>query len=459
MRSRSYLPFLILSAYLSVSSAQVNQASLGTTAAGRRAQLYLNAFNSGNDSTMKAYFERNLANDASQRVPLNQRMERFHQMLSMAGRFTLKKVLETKEDRARILVESKDGFTLKMEFQCEAADPHGLMTIAIDQVQPGEEDIVPVKDDSQLVSAAGEYVGGLAKEDRFSGVLLIARGGTPIFEKAYGLANREKNIPNTSGTRFNLGSMNKSFTQVAIHQLASDGKLSFNDPIRKFLPDYPNKEAAEKVTIENLLMMSSGIGDFFNERYETTPKKSLNTINAYLPLFADNPLAFEPGSKKQYSNGGYVVLGAIIEKASGMDYYSYVRDRIFAPVGMTGTDSYEKDADLPDIAVGYTKHGGDEKARGWKPNYEKLPQRGSSAGGGYSTAMDLLRYTKALAGPSVIPSTFEGRHGMGIAGGMEGVNAAMEWNPGNGYAIIVLSNYDPPSAERVAQHIRALLPR
>jgi CubicO group peptidase (beta-lactamase class C family) len=442
-----------------MSSAQDNQASLGSTAAGRIAREYLRAFNSGNDSTMQRFFEQDLAKEATQRIPLNQRMERFHQMRSMAGTFTLKKVLETKEDRARILVDSKDGFTMKMEFQCEANAPHGLLTIAIDQVQPGEEDVVPVKDDSALAAAAGEFMQGLAKEERFSGVLLIARGGTPLFQAAYGRANREKNVPNTLNTRFNLGSMNKSFTQVAIAQLASQGKLSVKDPIKKFLPEYPNKEAAEKVTVENLLYMSSGIGDFFNERYEAMPKKNLNSIRAYLPLFADKPLAFEPGARKQYSNGGYVVLGAIIEQASGMDYYTYVRKNIFEPAGMTATDSYEKDSNLPDIASGYTKHGGDEKAPAWKPNYDKLPQRGSSAGGGYSTAMDLLRYTQALTGPSVIPSTFEGRHGMGIAGGMEGVNAALEWNPANGYAIIVLSNYDPPSAERVAQHIRALLPR
>ena len=117
--------------------------------------------------------------------------------------------------------------------------------------------------------------------------------------KSYGLANREKKIPNTTGTKFNLGSMNKSFTQVAIAQLAAEGKLSLKDPIKKFLPDYPNKEAAEKVTVEQLLTMSSGIGDFFNERYEATPKKKLNSISAYLPLFADKPLAFEPGSKRR----------------------------------------------------------------------------------------------------------------------------------------------------------------
>lgn len=459
MRSRSYLPFLLLSLCLSMSQGQDISASLGSTAAGRIALEYLRAFNSGNDSTMQKFFEQDLAKDALQRIPLNQRMERFHQMRSMAGTFTLKKVLESKDERARILVDSKDGFTLKMEFQCEASTPHGLLTIAIDQVQPGEEGVVPVKDDSALVAAAGEYMQGLVKEDRFSGVLLIARGGTPLFQRAYGLANREKRIPNTPGTRFNLGSMNKSFTQVAIYKLAAEGKLTFKDPIKKFLPDYPNKDAAEKVTVENLLNMSSGIGDIFNERYEATPKKNLNSIRAYMPLFADKPLAFEPGSKKQYSNGGYVVLGAIIEAASGMDYYAYVRQNIFIPAGMTVTDSYEKDSEMPDMAAGYTKRGSGQTAQSWTPNYEKLPQKGSSAGGGYSSATDLLQYTKALSGPSAIPETFEGRHGLGIAGGMEGVNAALEWNPGNGYAIIVLSNYDPPSAERVAQHIRALLPR
>ncbi len=253
--------------------------------------------------------------------------------------------------------------------------------------------------------------------------------------------------------------MNKSFTQVAIAQLAAQGKLSMNDPIKKFLPDYPNKDAAEKVTVEQLVTMSSGIGDFFNERYESTPKSQLNSIGAYMPLFADKPLMFEQGTKRAYSNGGYVVLGAIIEKASGMDYYAYVRKYIFEPLGMTRTDSYEKDAADEDIALGYTKHGGDGKNAAWRPNFDKLPQKGSSAGGGYSTAADLLRYTQALAAPSVVPEAFEGRHGLGIAGGTEGVNAALEWNPANGYAIIVLSNYDPPSAEKAAQHIRALLPR
>ncbi len=179
MRTRSYIPYILLCACLSASHAQDPQSALGSTAAGKIAREYLRAFNSGADSTMKRFFEQDLAKGAAERIPIGQRMERYHQMRSTAGTFTLRKVLETSEDRARILVDSKDGFMLKMEFHCEADPPHGLLTIAIDQVQPGDEDVQPVKNDSALPAAAGEYMDKLAREDAFSGVVLIARGGNP----------------------------------------------------------------------------------------------------------------------------------------------------------------------------------------------------------------------------------------------------------------------------------------
>jgi CubicO group peptidase (beta-lactamase class C family) len=245
-----------------------------------------------------------------------------------------------------------------------------------------------------------------------------------------------------------------------VHQLAAQGKLSFNDVIKIFLPDYPNREAAEKVTVRQLLDMTSGIGDFFGERYNKAPKERLRGISDYLSLFADKPLEFQPGTQRRYSNGGYIVLGAIIEKASGMDYYSYVRTNIFAPAKMTRTEWFDKTSTEPDIALGYTERSACESApsQARRTNTCMLPQRGSSAGGGYSIARDILNYTVALQG-SLAPATFEGRNGFGIAGGTEGVNAALDWDPRSGYTIIVLSNYDPPIAESVAHHIRALLPQ
>jgi len=459
MKTRLTFQIVLLLAALAAAPGQEPSTALQTTAAGRRVQEYLKAFNSGSDSTMRGFFARNLDAEAGRRIPIDQRIERYHQMRSMAGTFTLKRVLRSSDDRASVIVSSRDGYLLKMDFQCETAAPHGLVAVAVEEVQPGDEAVTPAKDDAALADAAGRYVRSQADSDRFSGVVLIAKGGTPIFREAYGLADREKNIPNTIDTRFNLGSMNKIFTHLAIDQLASAGKISLADTLGTILPGYPNHDAARKITMRQLLDMSSGIGDFFNERYDAAPKESLRTIGAYMTLFADKPLSFEPGSRRMYSNGGYIVLGAIVEKVSGLDYYTYVRRNIFVPAGMNATDSFAKDSLPADAAIGYTMRGGGGSMKGWRPNYDRLPGRGSSAGGGYSTAMDLLRYTMALAGAPFVPSSFEPKKGLGIAGGMEGVNAALEWNPATGYAIIVLCNMDPPAAEKTAQHIRALLPR
>lgn len=308
--------------------------------------------------------------------------------------------------------------------------------------------------DAELVAATRSFLDSLSKADEFSGVVLIAKLGKELFKEAYGFADRDRNIPNRTDTKFNLGSINKRFTKTAIHQLAAQEKLGLNDPIKKYLPDYPNKEAAEKVTIQHLLTMQSGIGDFFGDRYVATPKEHIRSINDYLPLFADKPLEFEPGTRNRYSNGGFIVLGAIIEKVSGMDYYSFVRENIFKPAGMSNTDAYEKDKEAPNRAMGYTRDG--EKER-WRSNYSFLPARGSSAGGGYSTVDDLLRFVNAL-GKGIVPAP-DTEQGLGIAGGAPGMNAALEWERRPGYVIAVLSNLDPPAAERVARQIRAWLPR
>ena len=305
MASRSIKVVLVLFLALSTAGAQSSDTSLTSTAAGRRVRDYIVAFNSGSDSTMRAYFALNLSAEAAARIPVEKRIERYREMRSMAGSFTVKKILSLKDETAVLVVESKDGVALTMKFRFEAAPPFGLQTIEIQQSRPADEGIAPMGSDQELAAAVEAYLRDLAGADRFSGVVLVARKGGVLFQKAYGDANIQKRLPNTVATRFNLGSMNKSFTQVAISQLAAKGKLSWSDTIGKFLPAYPNADAAKKVTVQHLIDMSSGIGDFFNERYEATPKSALRTIGGYLPLFADKPLEFEPGTNRKYSNGGY----------------------------------------------------------------------------------------------------------------------------------------------------------
>ncbi len=192
-------------------------------------------------------------------------------------------------------------------------------------------------------------------------------------------------------TRFNLGSINKIFTKTAIAQLAAAGKLALSDTIRKHLPRY-GAPYADRVTILQLLNFSSGMGDIFGAKWDATPKERLRTLADYLPLFENDPLKFEPGTSHAYSNAGYVVLGLIIEAASGQDYYTYVRENIFRPAGMADSDSYASDDTVKNRAVGYTKEGGG----GQRSNAFQRPARGSSAGGGYSTVRDLLKFGAAL---------------------------------------------------------------
>src|SRR5215813_6474804 len=362
----------------------------------------------------------------------------------------------------------KDEKWVSLAIGVEPQAPHGIADIRVRPVSAPEgksgERGSSTEPSNEKLSEAGmiEHLNAMIDkgvlDDSFSGVVMIARDGKPIFQRASGLASKSYNVPNRVDTKFNLGSINKFFTRVAVSQLSEQGKLSPDDTIGKHLPDYPNKEAAEKVTIKHLLDMQSGIGDFFGPKFEATPKNRIRAIKDYLPLFADQPLKFEPGTSQAYSNGGYIVLGAIIEKVAGQSYYDYARERIFKPAGMENTDSYEVDAITPDLATGYTRDANGVRVS----NVYTAPARGSSAGGGYSTAEDLLKFIIALKNNKLLGADQTRRilqGGLGVAGGAPGINAALEMDGRGGYTVIVLSNYDPPSATDFSQQIRKWIDR
>jgi D-alanyl-D-alanine carboxypeptidase len=437
--------------------AQASEVRFPDTPAGRAAEAYFPAFNSG-EAAMKAYFEKYAAKSSLERTPMSTRLERYGQMRGQIGTLEPQAVLEARPDAISVTARAKGGQMLRLNFEFEAAEPFGLLGIRIlaGGGGPGEDGPAPEpkKNDAELFAAVRDYARKAVEAGDFSGVILIARNGVPVFDEAFGYADREKKTPNRTDTKFNVGSIDKSFTALAVRELAAEGKLSLDDTIGNFLPNYPNKDAAAKVTVRHLLDMSSGIGDFFGDRYNAADKEKIRTLADYLPLFADQPLAFEPGKGNLYSNGGFVVLGLIIEKVTGEDYYSYIRANIFRPAGMIDSEWTRKDADVPNRAVGYVREGS-----AWKTNYDTLPGIGSSAGGGYSTAGDLLKYTIALEKGTYGKAGEEIRGGMGVAGGAPGLNAALEWMPDRGVTIVVMANLSPPAAMRVARQIRAWLPR
>ncbi|HJP86230.1 MAG TPA: serine hydrolase domain-containing protein, partial [Gemmatimonadaceae bacterium] len=262
-------------------------------------------------------------------------------------------------------------------------------------------------------------------------------------------------VANNLETAFNLGSINKIFTQISILQLAAAGKLDLDSTVAKYWPDYPNQDVARRITIRQLMRHTSGIGGNIFAPPTSGNRHDIRRLQDYLPLFVNEPLQFEPGSKNAYSNAGYIVLGLLVERLSGQDYYSYVRDHIFAPAGMSRTASFAPDSLPPNTAIGYTR--GDENAPASAPlhaNTAELPGRGSSAGGGYSTAQDLIKFLKALREHRIangLPA------GLGIAGGAPGINAIVEGDLPGGYDLVVLTNLDPPAAMRIGRMTREWL--
>ncbi|HCU13501.1 MAG TPA: hypothetical protein DGB72_15400 [Gemmatimonadetes bacterium] len=308
---------------------------------------------------------------------------------------------------------------------------------------------------TELVRRLTTSLDSLSKAGQFSGVAVVAKNGMPVFQRAYGMADRERRVANNPETAFNLGSINKIFTQIAILQLRAAGKLDLDSTLATYWPDYPNKEVARKITIRQLMRHTSGIGGDIFDPPAGGKRNDIRTLKDYLPLFVNQPLAFEPGTRNAYSNAGYVVLGLLVERLSGDDYYTYVREHIFKPAGMTRTGSFAVDSLPPNTAIGYTR--GDEDAplsTPLHPNSRDLPGRGSSAGGGYSTAQDLVKFVQALREnriPNGVPA------GLGIAGGSGGMNAVVEGGLPGGYDLIVLANLDPATAERVARMTREWL--
>ena len=329
-------------------------------------------------------------------------------------------------------------------------------SIAAQQPSGGAEPVrqSPISQ-AELVQRMRTSLDSLAKSGEFSGVVLLAKNGVPAFQHAYGMADRERRVANTPETAFNLGSINKVFTQIAILQLRAAGKLDLDSTLAVYWPEYPNKEVARRVTIRQLMRHTSGIGGNVFDPPAGGKRNDIRSLGDYLPLFVNQPLQFEPGTRNAYSNAGYVVLGLLIERLSGNDYYTYVGEHIFKPAGMTRTGSFFVDSLPPNTAIGYTR--GDEDAPLSTPlraNSRDLPGRGSSAGGGYSTAQDLLRFLQALSEqriPNGLPAV------LGIAGGSGGMNAIVEGELPGGYDLIVLANLDPPAAERVARMTRGWL--
>ncbi|UIJ44812.1 serine hydrolase [Sphingomonas cannabina] len=313
----------------------------------------------------------------------------------------------------------------------------------------------------------------------FSGAVRVSHNGRTVFDFVSGQADRENGIVNTSDSKFRIGSMNKMFTAVAILQLVDAGRISLNGTIGTYLRDYPNKELASQVTVRHLLTHTGGTGDIFGPEFDQH-RLGLCEHSDYVALYGKRNAAFKPGERFAYSNFGYVLLGAIIEKVTGQSYFDYVRTHIYLPAGMTATGSLPETTHVPKRVVGYTTRGPTGPVKSG-PNTDSLPCRGTSAGGGYSTVGDLIRFSEALRkntllnprllaeatrlqvaegpyGYGFVERQVNGTRAFGHSGGAPGMAAELMVFPELGYAIAIAVNTDSQITTRIAQFVGARLP-
>jgi D-alanyl-D-alanine carboxypeptidase len=401
---------------------------------------------------------------------------------SRTGGFDLRKIEESSATRMSGLLQERgsDQFA-RFAMVVEENAPHLITEWHLDAVATPTELAIGRLSEAQLVETAKVRIYELVKDEKFSGAVLVTKNGKPILSEAYGLADQEKKIPNSLSTKFRIGSMNKMFTAVSILQLAQAGKIKLSEPFGKYITDYPNKEAASKVSIEQLLTHTGGTGDIFGPQFQEH-RKDLRSLQDYVNLYGKRGLEFAPGSRWEYSNYGFLLLGVVVERVSGKSYYDYVRENVYAPAGMNSTASLAEDDNVPGRSIGYTSfRGGAAHA-----NTDTLPYRGTSAGGGYSTVEDLQSFASALLSHKLLSAEYtdlltagkvatprggkyafgffddgaeSGARHFGHGGGAPGMNGDLQIYPQSGYVIAVLANMDPPAASRVSEFIANRLPQ
>jgi D-alanyl-D-alanine carboxypeptidase len=437
-----------------------------------RIDAFVTGFNSGSADVFDTMAKEHFTPASYQRRTAAERASVYKQVFADFGKIAMERATRSGPGAPLSLhVKGATGATGVFSLELEASAPFRIVNVGFeigdrDPDRPTTGPPPPINgkmSKEELTRALDAYLSKMAGSDTLSGVVLVAKDGKPLFEQAYGFADRSNSVPNTMQTRFSIGSINKSFTQAAIAQLAAAGKLSYGDTLGKLIPDYP-QEPTRAGTIDQLLGHTAGIADFFGEEFARESKDRFRSNADYYRFVSGKAPLFAPGTRNQYCNGCYITLGAIIERVSGMPYERYIAEHVFKPSGMRAGFP-QADAIEPNIAQGYTRRGANGELRN---SILMRGAAGSAAGSAYATAADLLAFDNALRERRLLdakgtarmlraPEGGAGRimGGYGIAGGAPGTNAILESD--GVWTIVVLTNFDPPTGQDLGPAIlRAL---
>ncbi|MEL6632441.1 MAG: serine hydrolase domain-containing protein [Bacteroidota bacterium] len=318
--------------------------------------------------------------------------------------------------------------------------------------------------DTTFIHKVDAYLNSLSEDENFGLSIVIAKDGENLLERSYGYASREYNVPNKLETKFNIASIGKMFTAVAILQLREQGKIDVNQTIGYYIPDFPNSFMRDSTTVHQLLTHTSGLPLWFNDAFDRAPKFDYIELSDYLSLYEDLNIDKDKIGQNSYSNVGFITLGFVIEAVSKQSYRAYLQQHIFEPLQMQETGLWRLTEIIPEVATGYIRPS--SKQDWWKTNYH-LNKGSSPAGGAYASARDLAKFYHGLMSGQLLSQesrklmmepktkTPYGEYGYGIGisknnnqtimghlGGYYGVRGELMWYREANYVVAILANSD-----------------
>ena len=465
--NQSLLKTKALILMLSVSLiSRAGEPSFPETPFGERLQAIVHGLKNPTPESLSAMIRENLAAALLDAYPMEAHLAHFQGIAQELGPFTVIGIQAQIPDQIYLDVKTENEAKPKrflVEF--DPNPPNGL--IGIQQSPYVDMTAIQAADFRRLHQSLTQ----LARENEFSGALYIENEGRIVFVGAYGYANKRHQVKNHLDTRFDIGSITKSFTRLGVLLLARDGKLAFEDSINQYLPELPKDKA--KITVGHLLRHESGLTEYWESPLYRRTKDQILDVDDYVAIIKDLTLDFPPGSAQRYSNAGYNLLGAIIQRVSGQTYYDFMRDRIFSPLGMLATDFSQRTWADADIATGYTNLSPLGPSQGYsRENTTTFPPIGSPSGGCYSTVFDLASFEHQMIHGALLDAehtalyfnlgrakSFAEARTMPIpevlsaAGGAPGLSAVTVTYRPAGLRVVALSNYD----ERLAEDIGVAL--
>ncbi|PHS18945.1 MAG: hypothetical protein COA86_07200 [Kangiella sp.] len=306
--------------------------------------------------------------------------------------------------------------------------------------------------ESLAISKLSQFVQKMSDKDVFSGAILFALGNKVLMKQAFGEASKRYNVINQTDTKFNLASVGKMFTGVAIVQLIQSQKIKSGDKLSQYLGDnWLDKSISQNITVEQLLTHTSGLGNnaFGKNNFELLSKNTFRDLVDYQPLIKKEKLISEPGSQFNYSNTGIFLAGVVIEKVTGMSYFDYIQKNIFDVAGMDNSGFFDMDEPVSNVATGYERT--QSNKTGWRNNWFEHFIKGSPAGGAVSTVEDMHKFAQALMANRLLDKAMTkklmayynpyGNNFVGHTGMHFGINTEFVMFPQTEYIIVILSNY------------------